>query len=78
VQYHKERVDYANTKKEWRAVKFMKYNMKIDRSLEVEQKRDEAKDWERLEKKFSLSKFINELPMCIIVTKRESYSNFDV
>jgi hypothetical protein len=48
VQYHKERVDYVNTKKEWRAATFVKYNMKIDRSLEAEQRKDEAEDWERL------------------------------
>ena len=76
-KFLQERVDFLRTKREAVESSYLAtFNMKIDRSRDEEQRKEEALEYDRLDKIWNFDKYPEELPMCLILPGINNYAGY--
>ena len=78
AKFLQHRVDFLRSRRDVESSILATFNMKIDRSRDEEQRKEEALDYDRLDKLWDFDRYPEELPMCLIVAGFNNYPDFRV
>jgi cellulose synthase/poly-beta-1,6-N-acetylglucosamine synthase-like glycosyltransferase len=65
-------------KDNFESLPLIKYNFKVDKTLEEEQKRVETEEYERINLVHKLSEITTEIPMCVVLPSYNNNAKFRI
>lgn len=77
--FQQRRIEFTKGKEDrFPGIQLAKHNIKIDHSLDEVEKAEEAREYERLNAKYRIGEYKEELPMCLVACSYNNNANFRI